>query len=65
MNRWVTLGIALCVFAVILNVAALIGAKFLIFFLAIPGLFIWWLLSLAFAWWVEAAYISKILGEDD
>ena len=59
MNRWARLGIALCLFATILNVSYAISQAFLLLILVIPGLVVWWMMCMAIAFYLE----SRIFDE--
>jgi hypothetical protein len=59
MNRWARLGIALCLFAIILNVSYAISQAFLLLILVIPGLVVWWMMCMAIAFYLE----SRIFDE--
>ena len=59
MNRWARLGMALCLFAIILNVSYAISQAFLLLILVIPGLVVWWMMCMAIAFYLE----SRIFDE--
>jgi uncharacterized membrane protein len=65
MNKWLNLGIALCLYAIILNVSYAISTKFLLVVLVIPGLFVWWMTCLTAAFWLNATYLSTAFGDND
>ena len=54
MNRWARLGIALCLFAIVLNVSYAISKAFLLLVLVIPGLVVWWMMCMAVAFYFES-----------
>jgi hypothetical protein len=63
-NGWINFGIALCLFAIILNGLYFLSWSLLLWALAIPGLACWWMLCLAFAWWVESRTVGWLLDDD-
>jgi RsiW-degrading membrane proteinase PrsW (M82 family) len=59
MNRWARLGIALCLFAIILNVSYAISQVFLLLILVIPGLVVLWMMCMAIAFYLESRMFDE------
>lgn len=64
MNRWANLGVALCLFALVLNVAYMISWSLLLWLLVIPGLFIWWMGCLALSYFINMTILERFFDDE-